>query len=83
MENDVSLPNELEEKRPRLQVGEQVVVDIVAAAHGGHFIARHEGQVLFVRHAIPGERVRVEVTSVVSKLPALMSLRFSRHLIIE
>ena len=68
MENDVSLPNELEEKRPRLQVGEQVVVDIVAAAHGGHFIARHEGQVLFVRHAIPGERVRVEVTSVVSKV---------------
>ena len=68
MENDVSLPNELEEKRPRLEVGEQVVVDIVAAAHGGHFIARHEGQVLFVRHAIPGERVRVEVTSVVSKV---------------
>ena len=33
-------------------------------AHGGHCVARHEGQVLFVRHALPGERVRVRVTSV-------------------
>jgi tRNA/tmRNA/rRNA uracil-C5-methylase (TrmA/RlmC/RlmD family) len=31
-------------------------------AHGGHFIARHEGVVVFVRHALPGERVRVQVT---------------------
>lgn len=32
-------------------------------AHGGHFIARpDDGPVLFVRHALPGERVRVEVT---------------------
>lgn len=52
----------------RLEVGDQVTVDILAPAHGGHFIARHEGQVLFVRHAIPGERVLVEVTSVVSKV---------------
>ncbi len=56
------------EMRPRLEVGERVTVDILAPAHGGHFIARHEGQVLFVRHGIPGERVVVEVTSVVSKV---------------
>jgi tRNA/tmRNA/rRNA uracil-C5-methylase (TrmA/RlmC/RlmD family) len=64
METEVSVKDE----RPRLAVGERIAVDIVAAAHGGHFIARHEGQVLFVRHAIPGERVLVEVTSVVSKV---------------
>ncbi len=51
-----------------LEVGDRVTVDILAAAHGGHFIARHEGQVLFVRHAIPGERVVVEVSSVASKV---------------
>ena len=31
-------------------------------AHGGHCIARHEGRVLFVRHALPGERVTARVT---------------------
>jgi len=39
-----------------LAVGDEVEVDVTAIAHGGHCIARHEGQVLFVRHAIPGER---------------------------
>lgn len=33
-------------------------------AHGGHCVARHEGQVLFVRHVLPGEVVEVEVTEV-------------------
>lgn len=33
-------------------------------AHGGHFVARHAGQVLFVRHALPEEVVEVEVTGV-------------------
>ncbi|QUQ71987.1 23S rRNA methyltransferase [Kutzneria sp. CA-103260] len=31
-------------------------------AHGGHCVARAEGRVVFVRHALPGERVVVEVT---------------------
>ncbi|SNS82739.1 23S rRNA m(5)U-1939 methyltransferase [Geodermatophilus pulveris] len=31
-------------------------------AHGGHCVARHEGRVVFVRHALPGERVTVRVT---------------------
>jgi tRNA/tmRNA/rRNA uracil-C5-methylase (TrmA/RlmC/RlmD family) len=33
-------------------------------AHGGHCVARHDGQVLFVRHALPGETVVAVVTSV-------------------
>ncbi|HEU5144232.1 MAG TPA: TRAM domain-containing protein [Dermatophilaceae bacterium] len=38
------------------------VVEVGPVAHGGHCVARHEGQVIFVRHALPGERVRVRVT---------------------
>lgn len=33
-------------------------LDITGIAHGGTFIARHEGRVVFVPDAIPGERVR-------------------------
>ena len=36
---------------------------IEKVAHGGHFIARHEGAVFFVRHAIPGEECIIEITS--------------------
>ncbi len=43
-------------------VGARFELDIGPVAHGGHFVARHEGQVVFVRHALPGERVTVEVT---------------------
>jgi len=46
----------------KLEIGEKVEVDITAIAHGGHSIARHDGQVIFVRHAIPGERVKVLIT---------------------
>jgi len=40
------------------------VVELVVGpiAHGGHCVARHEGRVIFVRHALPGERVRAVVT---------------------
>jgi tRNA/tmRNA/rRNA uracil-C5-methylase (TrmA/RlmC/RlmD family) len=31
-------------------------------AHGGHCVARYEGQVVFVRHALPGELVHARVT---------------------
>jgi len=42
--------------------GELIEVEIGAPAHGGHFVARHEGRVVFVRHALPGERVRARLT---------------------
>ena len=47
-----------------LVVGEVIEVTIEKVAHGGHFIARHEGCVIFVRHAIPGEKCQIEITSV-------------------
>ncbi|MEV6970185.1 TRAM domain-containing protein [Hamadaea sp. NPDC051192] len=43
---------------------DRVEVTVGAPAHGGHCVARHEGMVLFVRHALPGERVIAEVTEV-------------------
>ncbi|MDI2034267.1 class I SAM-dependent RNA methyltransferase [Paenarthrobacter nitroguajacolicus] len=42
--------------------GTEAVVTIGPIAHGGHFVARHDGRVIFVRHAIPGETVRVRLT---------------------
>ena len=41
---------------------EHVIVDVGSVAHGGHCVARVDGRVVFVRHALPGERVRVRVT---------------------
>ena len=41
----------------------EVVLDVGAPAAGGSFVARaDDGRVVFVRHALPGERVRVVVT---------------------
>lgn len=41
---------------------ELLELEITGIAHGGTFIARHEGRVVFVSDAIPGERVRARVT---------------------
>lgn len=45
------------------RVGERLTLEIGDVAHGGHCVARHEGQVVFVRHTLPGERVIAEITS--------------------
>jgi len=50
-------------KKRAFRVGEKFTTTIEKVAHGGHFIARHEGAVFFIRHGIPGEKVVVEVTS--------------------
>jgi tRNA/tmRNA/rRNA uracil-C5-methylase (TrmA/RlmC/RlmD family) len=42
--------------------GATLELSVGAMAHGGHCIGRHEGRVVFVRHALPGERVRALVT---------------------
>ncbi|MBP2330885.1 tRNA/tmRNA/rRNA uracil-C5-methylase (TrmA/RlmC/RlmD family) [Kibdelosporangium banguiense] len=42
--------------------GRRLDVEVGPVAHGGHCVARYEGRVVFVRHALPGERVIVQVT---------------------
>jgi tRNA/tmRNA/rRNA uracil-C5-methylase (TrmA/RlmC/RlmD family) len=51
-------------KSSTLKIGDLIDVTIEKVAHGGHFIARHNGAVIFVRHAIPGEQCTIELTSV-------------------
>lgn len=45
--------------------GDRVEVTVGAPAHGGHCVARiggPGGRVVFVRHALPGERITAEIT---------------------
>ncbi|WFE97043.1 TRAM domain-containing protein [Micromonospora sp. WMMD987] len=51
-----------QERRSGLEEAEQVELTVDAVAPGGHCVARVDGQVVFVRHALPGERVVAEVT---------------------
>jgi tRNA/tmRNA/rRNA uracil-C5-methylase (TrmA/RlmC/RlmD family) len=41
---------------------ETLELTVAGAAHGGHCVARYDGRVVFVRHALPGERVLARVT---------------------
>jgi len=50
-------------KSSTLKTGDLVQVTIEKVAHGGHFIARHDVAVIFVRHAIPGEKCTIQITS--------------------
>ncbi|WP_326833797.1 class I SAM-dependent RNA methyltransferase [Amycolatopsis rhabdoformis] len=43
-------------------LGRVLELEIGPVAHGGHCVSRVDGRVVFVRHGLPGERVRAEVT---------------------
>jgi tRNA/tmRNA/rRNA uracil-C5-methylase (TrmA/RlmC/RlmD family) len=63
-------------------VGTVLELEVGPVAHGGHCVARYDGQVVFVRHAIPGEQVRARVTEQTSKYlraDAVEVLRASPH----
>ena len=45
-----------------LAIGDEIELEITNLAHGGVCVARHEGRVVFVADAIPGERVMARVT---------------------
>ena len=51
-----------------LQPNSEIVVTIEKPVAGGRMLARHEGQIVFVAGAIPGERVRVRVNRVSKQL---------------
>lgn len=44
------------------RVGNEIELTVDDVAHGGWCVGRLDDQVVFVRHALPGERVRVRVT---------------------
>jgi len=39
----------------------EIELDIEKVAHGGIFVARHQGRVVFVSHTAPGEKVRARI----------------------
>ena len=47
--------------RPRPRKGDEIEVAIDSLAHGGAGVGRAEGSVVFVRGAVPGDRVRARI----------------------
>ncbi|MGB7425336.1 MAG: TRAM domain-containing protein, partial [Ornithinimicrobium sp.] len=45
-------------------VGDAFDVTVGEVAHGGHCVARHQGRVMFIRHALPGEQVVARITAI-------------------
>ncbi|WP_435300213.1 class I SAM-dependent RNA methyltransferase [Timonella sp. A28] len=57
MNTSASQPSHTAAAQPEL-----IELEIGKVAHGGHCVARHEGRVVFVRHTLPGEKVRAVLT---------------------
>ncbi len=53
------METEVEDDRPPWRA--ELTVTTGPPANGGSCVARHEGRVVFVRYALPGERVRIRV----------------------
>lgn len=73
---------ELHPDENALRVGDSIEIDITNVANGGFCIGRHEGRVVFVRHALPGERVVAEITEMTKKFlraDAVQVLTASEH----
>lgn len=49
------------------EVGTELELEVTNVAHGGIFVARHEGRVVFVSDAIPGETVVARVSEASKK----------------
>lgn len=47
-----------------MHTGDQIELQAGPAVHGGHCLSRYQGRVVFLRHAIPGERVVARLTDV-------------------
>src|SRR5699024_7224884 len=63
-------------------MSELPVVDVGPLAGGGHCVARLDGQVVFVRHTLPGERARIRITERRKKYlraDAIEIIRASEH----
>lgn len=52
----------------KVSVGDRVEVEVGVIAHGGHFIAHHDGITIFVRGADTGEHVVVEIDETTKKI---------------
>ena len=50
-----------------LAIGDIITLNIGNIANGGHFIGRHNDQIVFVRHSLTGEIANVKITAVNSK----------------
>ena len=48
--------------KTRVERGQELELTVESLAFGGAGVARHEGYVVFVRDAVPGDRVRAVVT---------------------
>lgn len=62
MTHSEMVPSEAADSGMTLTVGATVEAEVGPVAHGGHCVARVDGRVVFVRHSLPGERVRVRIT---------------------
>ncbi len=60
----MTMPRPATGEQASVRVGDEFEMDVLRVAHGGHMIGHHGGRTVFVRHALPGERVRVIVTDV-------------------